>query len=129
MSSLDKFQILTLLFGAAVIVSLLVEYNQTVLNAHLTAGLKTLEYALPYLFAAYALIVSGAPNGEARMYKNVILGTVALTWFGVLWKQLDVQNMSYGSGGGWSQVNDNVTLPLALGGLFALPVALCGFRV
>lgn len=129
MSSLDKFQILTLAFGAAVIVSVLVEYNETEFNARLTSGIKTLEYGLPFLFVAYALIVSGAPNSEARIYKNLILGIVAVAWFTVFYKKLDVQNMSYGVDGGWTQVNENVTLPLALGGLFALPVALCGFRV
>jgi hypothetical protein len=129
MSSLDKFQILTLALGAAIIVSVLVEYNDTDFNVHAKAGLKTLESALPFFLASYALIVSGAPNSEARMYKNIILLIVAVTWVTVFYKELDPSTGVVASGGGWEQVNGNVTYPLALGGLFALPVVLCGFRV
>lgn len=128
MSSLDKFQMLTLAFGAGVIISVFVEYNESDLNENLMSGIKAFERGLPFLLSAYALIVSAAPNAEARMYKNLILLTVGISWFFVIYKKLAF-SASENTDGKWEQVNANVTYNLALGGLFALPVALCGFRV
>ena len=119
---------LTLAFGAGVIISVFVEYNESDLNENLMAGIKGFEMGLPFLLSAYALIVSAAPNAEARMYKNLILLTVGISWFFVIYKKLSFSG-SGNTDGKWEQVNANVTYNLALGGLFALPVALCGFRV
>lgn len=127
-ANLDKFQILSLVLGASIVISVLVEYNDSDLDGSAAAALQTLELGFPFLLAAYTLIVSGAPNAEARMYKNFIIGIIAVSWFFVIKDQIDFTGIST-TGGGWPQVNGKITYNLARGGLFALPIVLCGFRV
>jgi hypothetical protein len=130
-ANLDKFQILSLVLGASIVITVLVEYNAMLMDESAAAALHLLERGLPFLLAAYTLIVSGAPNAEARMYKNFIIGIIAVSWFIVIKDQITADNLGPATPtpGGWPQVYGNVLYPLAQGGLFALPIVLCGFRV
>jgi uncharacterized membrane protein len=131
MSSLDKYQILTLAFGATVVILSLAAYNDSELNDNLSAARAFMTVGLPYLFAAYALCsVSARKEDEQRMYKNIILGITIVSWFLAVWKKLTpFGGLGSPPENAWDRVQEAVVSPLAVGAFFALPVALIGFRV
>jgi len=128
-ANLDKFQILTLAFGAAIVASVVIDYNNSTadMGDSTSTAYEILQGGFPFLLAAYALIVSGAPNGDARMYKNFIIAIIAVSWFFVIKDKAGVTDPV--STAGWNKVLQETGYQLAVGGFFALPIVLCGFRV
>lgn len=123
MSSLDKYQLVTLSFGAIIVVTVFLEYNNKVdplTNIKTRNFIRLVEQSLGFLFAAYALLVS---TMEEKTGKNVVLAISAISLIVYAFKPLPVTGTS-----GWTKVNEEITPYLAQGAFFALPLAIWGFR-
>jgi len=117
-TNIDSYQLMTLIFGAAIIVTAIVRYNDPSLENHLQQFITALALSLGFLFAGYAVILTSNGNSKAlNMYKWFIVIVTILAWLLVVWTGIS-------PGSGWKRVQDDVALPLAQGSLFALPVAL-----
>jgi hypothetical protein len=115
MATIDPYQVLTLIFGALIILTVIVEYNSTTLEQHLQQFLDMIAGGLGFLFAVYALTAARADNSKASgMYRNFVYLVAILAIVLVCWT---------GTSANWSNVQNNVAVPLAEGSLFALPIA------
>ena len=119
-SNIDAYQLMTLLFGASIIVTIIVQYNNPSLEQHLNQFLATLAAGLGFFFAGYALILTGVRDRKAaNMYKWFIVVITLAAWIDVVWTGIN--------SAGWQRVQQNVAQPLAQGSLVALPLALISF--
>jgi hypothetical protein len=119
-ANIDAYQLMTLLFGASIIVTAIVEYNNPTLEEHLDKFLTALASALGFFFAGYAIILTGVRDKKtANMYKWFIVILALAAWIDVIWTGI--------SPGGWANIQQNVALPLAQGALVAVPIALISF--
>lgn len=133
--SVDPFQASTLLFGGLIILVTVLEYNKVVpgtlgntatLDYRLASLIKVLERGLSVLFIAYAVIISGARGQDNfSMYRNFIWLVVLLS-VGLYVLRQDVPAET--DPNGWDLVRSGVAEPLAIGSLFAIPVAYFAMR-
>lgn len=120
MATVNTYQLMTLIFGVAVIITAIVQYNNPTINNNLDQILDTIAAGLGFLFAAYAVLLSSDPNARSsRMYKWFIILVALAAWVLVAWTNTNTE---------WGRVQTNVAVPLATGSLFALPIALFAFR-
>jgi hypothetical protein len=120
-ANIDAYQLMTLLFGAAIIVTAIVNYNNPSLEGHIQQFIQTLSSGLGFFFAGYALILTGVRDKKAaNMYKWIIIILTLAAWIDVVWTGL-------APGSGWYNIQQDVAIPLAQGSLVALPIALISF--
>jgi hypothetical protein len=114
----DMYQILTMVFGLAVILSVVTDYNgYTNDENHIQRLIEVIKSSLPYFFASYALLCSEAKGKQSQMYKNLILGVAIFAWIVVITNPV-------GSGTNWQRVSQNSALYLAQGSFIALPLVI-----
>ena len=118
--SADPFQILTLFFGIAVLVSVVTDYNNyTNSEDHTQQIIQTVKSSLAFFFAAYALLTSETRGKQAEMYKNLILGLSIFAWVVVVANPAGAYASPLTS---WQQVAQNSAAALAQGSFVALPI-------
>lgn len=136
MSSLDSYQLLTLIFGVVVIGKVVTDYNKKAdgLTPKLANFYNVVTLGLPFLFACYAFLISGATGDSAYTYKMLVIGlslasfilfiasgngdTVGVDSAGSMW----IGGPSGSFTTAWKSVAGRTGLPLAIGSLFALPL-------
>ena len=119
MAAFDKLQLLTLVFGAVVILDLITIYNNSTPNAHVDQLLTALQEGLGLFFAGYAVVAVAAASGrQYNMYKWFIILLSLAAWLFVL-INTDPQTTS-----GWGAVRLYVANEIAKGSLVALPLVL-----
>jgi hypothetical protein len=120
-ANIDAYQLMTLLFGAAIIVTAIVNYNNPTLEGHIQQFIQALSLGLGFFFAGYALILTGVREKKtANMYKWIIIVITLAAWIDVVWTGISQTS-------GWYNIQQEVALPLAQGSLIALPIALISF--
>lgn len=119
MADFDKLQLLTLVFGAVVILDVITIYNQSSPDQHVMQVLEALQQGVGLFFAGYSIVAVAAASGrQYNMYKYFILLLALAAWLFVL------INTDANTTSGWGAVRQYVALPLAQGSLVALPVVL-----
>jgi len=139
MSSLDSYQLLTLIFGVVVIGKVVTDYNKKAddLTPKLANFYNIITLGLPFLFAGYAFLISGATGESAYTYKMLVIGlSLASILLFITSGNGEAVTPASGASGGelwvggpgaafatpWKSVAGRTGLPLALGALFALPL-------
>jgi len=125
MSALSPYQLMTLFFGGSVVIATILAYNGTTYDAKAKRVVDTLISGLGFFFASYALITSYSKDGYTVMYRNFIL-VLAVT-SGVM-TAVNLNGSPPISDTRWNAVTTRVAQPLLQASLFAVPLALFGFK-
>lgn len=119
MAGFDKLQLLTLIFGAVVILDVVTAYNASAPDQRLLQLLEVLQQGIFVFFAGYAVVVTASASAsQYNMYKWFIILLALAAWLFVL------INTDASTSSGWGAVRQQVANPLAVGSLMALPVVL-----
>jgi hypothetical protein len=140
MSSLDSYQLLTLIFGVVVVAKVVADYNFSYDKyTGKTANLYSIvTVGLPFLFAGYATLIAGATGESASTYKMLVIvlsigsillfigaGSGAATGADAA-LQDEAGNTSAFFQTPWQSVAAKTAFPLAQGALLALPMVYFG---
>ena len=115
-------QSLTLLLGALIIVTTILEYNATVYAVGLKSVVQEIEASLGFLLVAYTLVIAGETGRDAEMHKFFLVGLCLASW-GLVAFNKDPENDTQ-----WQNVTNRIARPIFNGSLFALPMVFYAFK-
>ena len=111
---------MTLFLGAVIIVTSVLQYNDTAYDARLEYLAQAFEKALVGLVIAYTLLIAGNTGNDAEMHKYFLVFICLTSW--VLFVFQD--NLS----ANWQRVKTNVAEPIVTASLFSLPMVFFAFK-
>jgi hypothetical protein len=111
---------MTLILGGTVIVTAVLQYNDTEYDQRLEYVVAGIQRGLGFLLAAYTLLIAGSTGPDAEMHKYFLVLLCLTSWGLVAFR--DSTNTA------WERVTTSVAIPIFEGSLFALPMVAYAFK-